>query len=106
MAFVSRAPRALKNYDETGTTPNLGPGAYIKHDYKPQEHGYAPFSSTTQRSSALMTGTNYTPAPGEYEKTVKWAASSVGESAFKSRVERLKGVENPSIAPGCVSVRA
>lgn len=102
MAFVSRATRPLKTNEDTATLANIGPGSYIRPDYKSPEHGYAPFSSTTERTTKIGAGPSYNPAPGDYEKPVKWAASHIGESAFKSRVERLKAAENPSIAPGCV----
>lgn len=100
MAFVTRATRPLKTNEDTATTSLIGPGAYIRPEYKNIEHGYAPFSSTVERSSKLV-APSYNPSPGDYEKPVKWAASHVSESAFKSRVERLKAVENPSVAPGC-----
>lgn len=104
MAFVTRAARSLKASDDTATPAGLGPGSYKRPDsFAAAERGYAPFSSTAARTMLASTA-SYNPSPGDYDAKPLWG-SHAGESAFKSRVERLKGAENASDAPGYAQQR-
>lgn len=97
MAITGRAARQTSL--NTFSTPEVvGPGSYISTDREVPVHGFAPFSSTTQRAipggSALKAAN---PGPGTYEAT-EGMEQPAAVSAFVSSVHR-EFEDRPSRAP-------
>lgn len=99
MAFVHRAPRTLTTIAQTSTPDDIGPGYYIQPNApRPDQHSYAPFNSTTERSR--LGSTQFTPAPGSYGAQQPESPRQAAAAAFRSRVDRLASVTATSVAPG------
>ena len=105
MAITSRAARTTDL--GSGSTPAVvGPGSYLKVEREMPVHGYAPFSSTAERSLGVKAEAPDAkvrhPGPGQYDLKRTGHISNgkrAAGSAFSSKVARMTGTADSSL-PG------
>jgi len=100
-AITGRAPRTT-GFTSFTTPDGVGPGSYVKQtDREVPVHGFAPFSSTTERAGVIAKGSEKLPGPGAYTTTFdntlgrtplqpNGVPSGAGAS-FSSKVTRIPG---------------
>ena len=115
MAITSRAARQTTSGVTSNTPDVVGPGAYLKVERDPTIHGFAPFSSTVERSGPDMS-IRATPGPGAYVTPLENTCGRTpfqtngivqgAGSAFASRVARMSESQVRQVpGPGQYSLR-